>query len=102
MEHNPLAGYLYFMAGLISVIYAVSVFQARRKRRKSLPPADLRPGPVDAEPVADEEQQAGEQRAPERETLVAQGAESESATEDRDLSQQDGGVATPAQPETKQ
>lgn len=46
MEDNPLGAYLYFMAGVISVVYAVSVFEARRKGRKTArSPHDFRPAP---------------------------------------------------------
>lgn len=46
MEDNRLGAYLYFVAGVVSLIYAVSVFQARRKARKDQrSPHDFRPAP---------------------------------------------------------
>lgn len=58
MHGNRLGAILYFVAGVVSVIYAISVHQARKKRRKlySPPPGDLRPVPDDDSQPADGQQ----------------------------------------------
>ena len=116
MDHNPLAAYLYFMAGVVSVIYAVSVFQARRKRRKYLPPQgpgttigeeapieENQPPPATKPPEFINDNPSAVQNASATDEDEAAAAQTpESATEDGDLSQHGSGVASPAQPEAKQ
>lgn len=82
MDDNPLASYLYLTAGVVSVVYALSVHYARRKQRKARPPEDLRPTPVDDAPAAD-----GDTSPPE--------------VENRELAQHGGSIASSAQPEAK-
>jgi hypothetical protein len=130
MDENPLGSYLYFIAGVVSVIYAVSVAQARRKRRKSMPREDLQPAPdeeaptegqlsppvekrpqfINDNPAVAEKQQladADTQSADEQQATPEQGAasanrpQSQSGNEKRDLPQHGGGVSSPAQPEVK-
>jgi hypothetical protein len=131
MDENPLGSYLYFMAGVVSVVYALSVAQARRKRRRSVPPELLQPAPdeeapteenlpppvnkrpefINDNPAATDKEQppadqntatANEEQAPpEQKESVADSQEKESGTENRDLPQHGGGVASPAQPELK-
>ncbi len=115
MEDNPLASYLYFLAGVVSVIYAVSVFQARRKQRKRRSPDELRPAPeeeapVEDTPVAPAKRQefvndnpvpAAGQPIQDEEASRAATQVSGPATEDRELPQHGGGVTSPAEPEAK-
>ncbi len=129
MDDNPLASYIYFIAGIVSVIYAVSVFQARRKQRKLRSADELRPAadeespvedtpaapltrqefvndnpaPAAAQPTRDDNtsrtEQPGEKSGAAPKTAAKQA--SGSAAEDRELAQHGSGVASPAQPEAK-
>lgn len=129
MEDNPLASYIYFIAGLVSVIYAVSVFQARRKQRERRSDDELRPAadeeapvedtpaapakrqefvndnpaPAAAQPTRDENTSRAEQPGEKSDAPPQAAAKqaSGSATEDRELAQHGSGVASPAQPEAK-
>jgi hypothetical protein len=120
MEDNPLGSYLYFIAGVISVIYAVSVFHARRKVRKNQrSPHDFRPVPeeedtslpankqpelVNDNPTPAKIRQAkSEQAQPaaDQETSTKDEQQSESGADNDELAQHGGGVAAPDQAEAK-
>ncbi len=102
MDENPLGSSLYLIAGVVSVIYAVSVYYARRKRRKNArSPVDLRPTPEDPPPATNKRPPLINDNPAPAAAQQAQADEKESGTEERDLPQHGGGVPAPAQPEVK-
>ncbi len=120
MEDNPLGSYLYFIAGVISVVYAVSVFQARRKGRKDQrSPHDFRPAPEEEDSSLPANKQpelvndnptpatirqaesAKAQPAADQETSAKDDQQSDSGADNDELTEHGGGVAAPDQAEAK-
>lgn len=113
MEDNPLASFLYFMAGVVSVIYAVSVFQARRKKRNSQrSPHDFRPAPQEEDtslPANKQPELVNDNPTPakirqadvEKAAGTADQETPDSGSEKGDLAKHGGGVAAPDQAEAK-
>ncbi|MDX1405251.1 MAG: hypothetical protein R3192_11970 [Woeseiaceae bacterium] len=107
MDDNPLGAYLYFLAGVVSVVYAVSVFQARRKRRQRAHD-DLRPAPVEETPAAEKRPPLVNDNQPQGDhpdTAYAAEAQDDnpsgSDTGDGELAQESSGVTASPQVESK-
>jgi hypothetical protein len=118
MEGDKLAAYLYFIAGLVSVIYAISVYQARaRVRRKQAlanehqPPADNNTTPANQQQphaennahTADKQQALPEDNAPptDQQQPSPDKQDSQSGKKERDLPQHGGSISSSGQPELK-
>ena len=83
IEGNQLASYLYFISGVVSVIYVVSVHQARARQRKN------RRLPDNQQPLPDNDPQLADKQ------------QSQSGMENSDLSQHGGSIPSSRQPEFK-
>jgi hypothetical protein len=104
MVDNQLAAYLYFISGVVSVIYAVSVHQARAKeRKKQLLANSHQPLAVDNTPPADQQQPHADHNAPpaDQQQPLPDNQKSQSGMKNRDLPQHGGGVPASGQPEFK-
>ncbi len=109
LEGDKLAAYLYFISGIVSIIYAVSVHQARaRVRRKRAlanqhqPPADNDKAPADQQQSApDANAQHADKQQPEDNAPRIDKQESQSGMKNRDLPQHGGGIPASGQPELK-
>jgi hypothetical protein len=104
MDGDKLAAYLYFIAGVISVIYAVSVHQARARGRKKRPLEDnQQPHPDDNATPADNQQPLPENNATpaDKQQPLPDEQKSQSGMKNRDLPQHGGGIPASGQPEIK-
>ncbi len=104
MNGDKLAAYLYFMSGVVSVIYAVSVHQVRaRGRRKQQLQDSQQPQPDSNAPPADNEQPHPDNSATPADNQQPRPdkRKSPSGVKNCDLPQHGGGIPSAGQPAIK-